>query len=104
LLCATLLALLAQALSTPVAAQELRTSSVDRPASSATASARSGAGNRAANFPVLLNWAKIHGVKSITIGGTSVLRPAPTPASSCRHGALTVTVDRLDYYNVLVLT
>jgi hypothetical protein len=27
-----------------------------------------------------------------------------TPASSCRHGALTVTVDRLDYYNVLVLT
>jgi hypothetical protein len=25
------------------------------------------------------------------------------PASSCRHGKLTVTVDRLDYYNVLVL-
>jgi hypothetical protein len=26
-----------------------------------------------------------------------------TPASSCRHGRLQVTVDRLDYYNVLVL-
>jgi hypothetical protein len=26
-----------------------------------------------------------------------------TPAYSCRDGALTVTVDRLDYYNVLVL-
>lgn len=25
------------------------------------------------------------------------------PASSCRHGKLTVTIDRLDYYNVLVL-
>jgi hypothetical protein len=25
------------------------------------------------------------------------------PASSCRHGNLTVTVDRLDYYTVLVL-
>lgn len=26
-----------------------------------------------------------------------------TPSSSCRHGKLTVTVDRLDYYDVLVL-
>ena len=26
------------------------------------------------------------------------------PASSCRHGKLTVTIDRLDYYTVLVLT
>ncbi|MFC6018276.1 fibronectin type III domain-containing protein [Plantactinospora solaniradicis] len=26
------------------------------------------------------------------------------PASSCRHGRLSVTVDRLDYYNVLVLS
>ena len=27
-----------------------------------------------------------------------------TPASSCAHGTLTVTVDRLDYYDVLVLS
>jgi hypothetical protein len=26
-----------------------------------------------------------------------------TPASTCRRGKLTVTVDRLDYYSVLVL-
>jgi hypothetical protein len=26
------------------------------------------------------------------------------PASSCRHGKLTVTIDRLDYYDVLALT
>jgi hypothetical protein len=26
-----------------------------------------------------------------------------SPAFSCRHGRLAVTVDRLDYYDVLVL-